>query len=325
MGKEQEAEGLASLPPDERDQKLRKLRQRTLGNVEFIGELFKRKMVGVDEVQLSLNKLTQECEEDTDKIQPLCKLLEGVGKTLEAQNKEVIDECFRKVDGILSNAALSSRYRFMLMDLIDLRANNWTPRRAASGPKTLEDVQKEVDKENRYTEKKKDTKDAEGKAAKKGGDRKDKKGKKDSKKEPEDDGWSQVTAEKQKGKQQQATKKLDRHKAVKEEAPAPVSPSKGGATSAGKPAAAAPVKGIQAVRGGFAALMGEDDGDDDDEDEDEEDKEVCFRFAICFVLWSVIHTWVSVGAGRGRRRGRRGGGAFRSPPAPLFSFPRAVL
>jgi hypothetical protein len=40
-----------------------------LGNVEFIGELFKRKMVGVDEVQLSLNKLLAECEEDMDKIQ----------------------------------------------------------------------------------------------------------------------------------------------------------------------------------------------------------------------------------------------------------------
>ena len=269
MGKEQEAEGLAELSPDDREQRLRKLRQRTLGNVEFIGELFKRKMVGLEEVRLSVDKLTRECQDDTDKIQPLCKLLEGVGKAIETQSKESLDGWFRDIDGVLANAALSSRYRFMLLDLIDLRGNGWVPRRAASGPKTLEDVQKEVDKENRYTEKKKDGKEGDGKAAKKGG--KDKKGgRKEARKEPEDDGWSQVTAEKQKGKpqQQQGGKKGERQKAAKEEAAPPPSPGKAGA-AAGKPAPAAPSKGIPGGRGGFAALMG-----DDEEEDDEEDKEV---------------------------------------------------
>jgi hypothetical protein len=296
-GKEQEAAELAALSPDDREQKLRKNRQRMLGNVEFIGELFKRKMVGVEEVELSLNKLVTECEEDMDKIQLLCKFLEGVGKVLEAQTKEMIDGCFQKIDGLLSNTGLSSRFRFMLMDLIDLRSNGWVPRRAASGPKTLEEVQKEVDKENRFTEKKKEKDDGKGKKA---DGRKEKKGgKKDGKKDAakaEDEGWSQVTTEKQKGKQQ-VSKKSDRQKPAKEEPPP--SPSK--AAPAGKP----PAKAVQS-RGGFAALMGDDEGDEEDEEDEDEVGPLLVRARVHVSCADATRTLARafVAGGRGRRGGR---------------------
>jgi hypothetical protein len=268
-----------------------------LGNVEFIGELFKRKMVGVEEVELSLNKLVTECEEDMDKIQLLCKFLEGVGKVLEAQTKEMIDGCFQKIDGLLSNTGLSSRFRFMLMDLIDLRSNGWVPRRAASGPKTLEEVQKEVDKENRFTEKKKEKDDGKGKKA---DGRKEKKGgKKDGKKDAakaEDEGWSQVTTEKQKGKQQ-VSKKSDRQKPAKEEPPP--SPSK--AAPAGKP----PAKAVQS-RGGFAALMGDDEGDEEDEEDEDEVGPLLVRARVHVSCADATRTLARafVAGGRGRRGGR---------------------
>lgn len=40
---------------------------------------------------------------------------------------------------------ISSRIRFMLQDVIDLRANNWIPRRDDSNPKTIDEIQKEAD------------------------------------------------------------------------------------------------------------------------------------------------------------------------------------
>lgn len=57
MGKEPERENLEELNAEDRDHKLKKLRQRTLGNVEFIGELFKKQMVGLEELEGLVNKL----------------------------------------------------------------------------------------------------------------------------------------------------------------------------------------------------------------------------------------------------------------------------
>jgi translation initiation factor 4G len=42
---------------------------------------------------------------------------------------------------------VSSRVRFMLRDVIDLRQGNWVPRRNDSNPKTMDEIQKEAEKE----------------------------------------------------------------------------------------------------------------------------------------------------------------------------------
>jgi translation initiation factor 4G len=42
---------------------------------------------------------------------------------------------------------ISSRVRFMLRDVIDLRQGKWVPRRNDSNPKTMEQIQKEAEKE----------------------------------------------------------------------------------------------------------------------------------------------------------------------------------
>jgi hypothetical protein len=57
MGKEPERENLEGLTPEDKDHKLKKLRQRTIGNVEFIGELFKKNMVGLEELEKLLGKM----------------------------------------------------------------------------------------------------------------------------------------------------------------------------------------------------------------------------------------------------------------------------
>jgi hypothetical protein len=64
-----------------------------------------------------------------------------------------MDTIFSRISELANQAGLSSRYKFMLLDLKDLRSKDWVPRRAAAGPQTLEAVKKEVDKESRFTEK----------------------------------------------------------------------------------------------------------------------------------------------------------------------------
>lgn len=42
---------------------------------------------------------------------------------------------------------INSRVRFMLKDVIDLRANKWVPRRDDSNPKTMDQIQREAETE----------------------------------------------------------------------------------------------------------------------------------------------------------------------------------
>lgn len=48
---------------------------------------------------------------------------------------------------VISSKKTSSRVRFMLQDVIDLRRNKWVPRRDVAGPKTIQQIHEEVAKE----------------------------------------------------------------------------------------------------------------------------------------------------------------------------------
>ena len=46
-----------------------------------------------------------------------------------------------------SDCKVSSRVRFMLQDVIELRANKWVPRRDENAPKTIDQIQKEAERD----------------------------------------------------------------------------------------------------------------------------------------------------------------------------------
>lgn len=59
-----------------------------------------------------------------------------------------LSECFSKMKELSEKRGeVSSRVRFMLRDVIDLRHGKWIPRRNDSNPKTMEQIQKEAEKE----------------------------------------------------------------------------------------------------------------------------------------------------------------------------------
>ena len=55
-----------------------------------------------------------------------------------------LDTYFKEISRIVDTRKTSSRVRFMLQDLMDLRKNQWKPRRDVAGPKTIDQIHKEV-------------------------------------------------------------------------------------------------------------------------------------------------------------------------------------
>uniref|UniRef100_A0A8C7E730 Eukaryotic translation initiation factor 4 gamma 1 n=1 Tax=Naja naja TaxID=35670 RepID=A0A8C7E730_NAJNA len=120
---------------EELDDARDKARRRSLGNIKFIGELFKLKMLTEAIMHDCVVKLLKNHDEES--LECLCRLLTTIGKDLD----------FEKMEKIIKEKKTSSRIRFMLQDVIDLRRNSWVPRRGDQGPKTIDQIHKEAEME----------------------------------------------------------------------------------------------------------------------------------------------------------------------------------
>ncbi|XP_052470148.1 eukaryotic translation initiation factor 4 gamma 1 isoform X8 [Carassius gibelio] len=120
-----------------------KARRRSLGNIKFIGELFKLKMLTEPIMHDCIVKLLKNHDEES--LECLCRLLSTIGKDLDFEKaKPRMDQYFHQMEKIIKEKKTSSRIRFMLQDVLDLRKNNWVPRRGDQGPKTIDQIHKEA-------------------------------------------------------------------------------------------------------------------------------------------------------------------------------------
>ncbi|KAG7274912.1 hypothetical protein CRUP_036805 [Coryphaenoides rupestris] len=118
-------------------------RRRSIGNIKFIGELFKLKMLTEAIMHDCVVKLLK--NHDQESLECLCRLLTTIGKDLDfAKAKPRMDQYFRQMEKIVKERKTSSRIRFMLQDIVDLRLHDWVSRRADQGPKTIEQIHKEA-------------------------------------------------------------------------------------------------------------------------------------------------------------------------------------
>ncbi|KAM7379338.1 hypothetical protein PAMP_004900 [Pampus punctatissimus] len=121
-------------------------RRRSLGNIKFIGELFKLKMLTEAIMHDCVVKLLKNHDEES--LECLCRLLSTIGKDLDFEKaKPRMDQYFNQMDKIIKERKTSSRIRFMLQDVLDLRKCNWVPRRGDQGPKTIDQIHKEAELE----------------------------------------------------------------------------------------------------------------------------------------------------------------------------------
>uniref|UniRef100_A0AAR2LZF3 Eukaryotic translation initiation factor 4 gamma, 1a n=1 Tax=Pygocentrus nattereri TaxID=42514 RepID=A0AAR2LZF3_PYGNA len=151
---EQKQKELDAAKEDEERQRLKeeledakdKARRRSLGNIKFIGELFKLKMLTEPIMHDCIVKLLKNHDEES--LECLCRLLSTIGKDLDFEKaKPRMDQYFNQMEKIIKERKTSSRIRFMLQDVLDLRRNNWVPRRGDQGPKTIDQIHKEAELE----------------------------------------------------------------------------------------------------------------------------------------------------------------------------------
>lgn len=128
-----------------------KIRRRAVGTVHFIGELYKIEMLTSRIMQSCVSHLLDPsmCSEET--LECLCKLLTTIGKRLEKLDAKKIDltESFNTLAKIADKknpSGVSSRIRFMIQDLIELRLNHWTPRKLQreNKPLTMDEIKKQA-------------------------------------------------------------------------------------------------------------------------------------------------------------------------------------
>jgi translation initiation factor 4G len=83
---------------------------------------------------------------DESAIESLVKLLRTVGSTMEAAEAgpKMINMYFERIEKVMNMDGLPSRLRFMLLDMVDMRRNNWKGKDILKGPKTIAEIHQEA-------------------------------------------------------------------------------------------------------------------------------------------------------------------------------------
>eukprot|EP00794_Sanderia_malayensis_P015465 gene15465-17049_t len=123
-----------------------KAKRRSLGNIRFIGELFKLKMLTEAIMHTCVVKLLRDGDEES--LECLCQLLTTIGKDLDHEKaKQRNDQYFDQISKVIQQRKVCSRVIFMLQNIKELRATNWVARRASDAPKTIAEIHKEAKQE----------------------------------------------------------------------------------------------------------------------------------------------------------------------------------
>lgn len=66
-----------------------------------------------------------------ENVEAICQFFNTIGKQLDESTKSrrINDTYFSRLKGLTTNPQLAPRLRFMVRDVLDLRSNNWVPRR----------------------------------------------------------------------------------------------------------------------------------------------------------------------------------------------------
>ncbi|KAF9980067.1 hypothetical protein BGZ75_008843, partial [Mortierella antarctica] len=126
-----------------------KAKRQGLGLIHFIGELFKLNMLTEKIMHECVKKLLANVKEpEEEETEGLCKLMTTIGAQLDRpEAKNHMDIYFGRMHELTKNTKLPSRIRFMVQDVIDMRANKWVNRRAPSGPKKIAAIHEEAQRQ----------------------------------------------------------------------------------------------------------------------------------------------------------------------------------
>ncbi|XP_050327461.1 eukaryotic translation initiation factor 4 gamma 2, partial [Bactrocera neohumeralis] len=150
-------ESQANLGENDTDEEERRhlAKQRMLGNVKFIGELHKLDMLSTNVLHQCIMELLDKKKKRSASQQEMCEdmeclaqLLKTCGKVLDSeQGKELMNQYFDTLERRSKSTDYPPRIRFMLKDVIELRENNWIPRKVATteGPVPIKQIRTDDD------------------------------------------------------------------------------------------------------------------------------------------------------------------------------------
>ncbi|CAB9501446.1 factor 4 gamma 2 [Seminavis robusta] len=146
-----------------------KIKKQKLGNAKFIGQLYKAGLLKEKIVRfcvsdlLKLEELTEvrsknpeykdscDYQIDLEDHEAICSLFSTVGNTIDHKTAaDFMKVCFNKIYKLsVDQKNLPARSRFMYKDLIELRENRWVPRRDEGKAKSLEEIRKDFEREEK--------------------------------------------------------------------------------------------------------------------------------------------------------------------------------
>ncbi len=150
-----------------------KAKKRMLGNIRFVGELYKlpkmlqdkimhdciQKLLGVtnkdaegvllmDSTHMPvLKEVSPISASDEENMEALVKLLATIGRKLEedavdAYKASLVRKYLERLFAVTEDRALPSRMRFMVQDLLEMRHNGYMPRRREDKQMTQEEIRR---------------------------------------------------------------------------------------------------------------------------------------------------------------------------------------
>lgn len=147
-----------------------KIKKQMLGNIKFIGQLYKKGLlkekimrycigsllkldVVNDDAKFPEYKDSGDMDLDDEDHEAACSMFTTIGKVIDTpQASTFMNVCFTKMEKLSNDKSLNSRFRFMYKDLIELRDNYWEPRRETEKAKTITEIRKDFEREERRQE-----------------------------------------------------------------------------------------------------------------------------------------------------------------------------
>jgi hypothetical protein len=141
------SEDYSGLSPEDIDSRKEIIKKKTLGNVRFIGELFKVGLITTKVILGCVDSLICKENLDENKLEGACILLSTGGSSFERSKvlKET-ESIFKTLDDIMKKESLSSKIKFKIMDLIDERNNQWK-KSFKEEVKTIQEIHQEFEQE----------------------------------------------------------------------------------------------------------------------------------------------------------------------------------
>ncbi|KAL3896629.1 MAG: hypothetical protein SGCHY_003946, partial [Lobulomycetales sp.] len=179
--REQAKKGAENMTLEEREaflaagEKRIKSKIRSLGNIRFVGELFKLRIITEKVMHACVKSLlTNVTDPEEESVESLCKLMSTIGSYLDTQTAvDHMTTYFDRIAILAKNEVLPSRIRFMLLDLIDMRNAGWRDRKGATGRKKLAEVRKDSEAKAAAASKKMDVRSGSSRGPERGGSRRE--------------------------------------------------------------------------------------------------------------------------------------------------------